>query len=136
MSTNQSATDPAGQLLDQLRSLLGEPGLREGPIDLGPEVRPVGTRQEGEVPHVLGDREVAPGFALLGDDGEELLGRERTMSTPVIEISPEVGRGWPAIGRRRFVVPAPLGPSTATLSPGETARSIPSFARWAPERPR
>ena len=50
----------------------------------------------------------------------------RASGRPSKSISPALGRTRPAIVRASVVLPAPLGPSTATTSPSPTVRSIPN----------
>src|SRR5713101_4950855 len=49
-------------------------------------------------------------------------------STPPMLSEPDVGRNVRLRMRKSVVLPAPLGPITATCSPGPTVREIPSTA--------
>src|SRR5258706_8563397 len=52
-------------------------------------------------------------------------------SSPAKRIRPESGRRLPASWLMKVVLPAPLGPMTAWVSPSSTSRSTPSVARSA-----
>src|SRR5918992_1336627 len=56
------------------------------------------------------------------------------MSSPAKRILPESGRSMPASWPMKVVLPAPLGPITAWVSPSRTSKSMPSLARSAPKR--
>src|SRR5438270_13987868 len=61
------------------------------------------------------------------------------MSSPPKTIRPASGRSSPASWPMKVVLPAPLGPITACVSPSRTSKSMPSLARSAPKlfvRPR
>ena len=47
-------------------------------------------------------------------------------------IRPEVGSSTPRIMLIVVVLPAPLGPMSPTISPGETEKETPSTARSGP----
>src|ERR671914_1209756 len=55
------------------------------------------------------------------------------MSSPAKRILPESGRSMPASWPMKVVLPAPLGPITACVSPSRTSKSMPSLARSAPK---
>src|SRR3954468_10985347 len=55
------------------------------------------------------------------------------MSSPAKTMWPESGRRLPASWLMKVVLPAPLGPMMACVSPSRTARSMPSVARSAPK---
>src|SRR2546430_16195152 len=54
------------------------------------------------------------------------------MSSPANRMVPAVGRRFPASWLMKVVLPAPLGPITACVSPSATWKSMPSLARSAP----
>src|SRR3954464_15479372 len=61
------------------------------------------------------------------------------MSSPAKTMRPASGRRLPASWLMKVVLPAPLGPITACVSPSRTSKSMPSVARSAPKllvRPR
>src|SRR5215469_6747362 len=53
-------------------------------------------------------------------------------SRPAKRIVPASGRLRPATQRSRVVLPQPLGPSSATISPSAMPRETPSSAKVAP----
>src|SRR5690349_17759324 len=55
------------------------------------------------------------------------------MSSPAKRIVPASGRRLPASCAMNVVLPAPLGPITACVSPSTTPKSMPSEARSAPK---
>src|ERR1700704_1637366 len=55
------------------------------------------------------------------------------MSSPRKRIRPESGRRLPASWPMNVVLPAPLGPMIAWVSPSSTSRSTPSVALSAPK---
>src|SRR3954462_10463673 len=55
------------------------------------------------------------------------------MSSPAKRMRPESGRRLPASWAMNVVLPAPLGPMIACVSPSATARLTPSVARSAPK---
>src|SRR5688572_8322936 len=57
----------------------------------------------------------------------------RVMSSPANEMRPASGRRLPASWPMKVVLPAPLGPITACVSPSATSKSMPSLARRAPK---
>src|SRR5438874_2381688 len=54
------------------------------------------------------------------------------MSSPAKTMRPASGRSSPASWPMKVVLPAPLGPITACISPSRTSKSMPSLARRAP----
>src|SRR2546423_9311098 len=54
------------------------------------------------------------------------------MSSPAKTMRPASGRRLPASWLMKVVLPAPLGPITACVSPSRTSKSMPSLARSAP----
>src|SRR4051812_35937083 len=59
-------------------------------------------------------------------------GLARSICSPAKRIAPRHGRSTPEIARLSVDFPAPLEPSTATISPGATARSTPRRISVAP----
>src|SRR5260221_5232754 len=57
----------------------------------------------------------------------------RVMSSPAKRMLPASGRRLPASWLMRVVLPAPLGPMTACVSPSPTSKPMPSLARRAPK---
>src|SRR4051812_39467026 len=55
------------------------------------------------------------------------------MSSPAKMMRPPSGRMLPASWPMKVVLPAPLGPMMAWVSPSRTSRSMPSVARSAPK---
>src|SRR3982751_5739678 len=55
------------------------------------------------------------------------------MSSPANAMRPASGRRLPASWLMKVVLPAPLGPMTAWVSPSLTSKSIASLARSAPK---
>src|SRR3954464_6336016 len=55
------------------------------------------------------------------------------MSSPAKVMRPPSGRMLPASWPMKVVLPAPLGPMMACVSPARTSRSMPSVARSAPK---
>src|SRR5262245_21532242 len=65
----------------------------------------------------------------------ERAGTDRSVtSAPAKRIRPASGRSSPASWATSVVLPAPLGPITAWISPGRTARATPSVATTPPNR--
>src|SRR5688572_4988543 len=57
----------------------------------------------------------------------------RVMSSPAKRTLPASGSRLPASWLMKVVLPAPLGPITACVSPSVTSKSMPSHARSAPK---
>ncbi len=57
-----------------------------------------------------------------------------SIARPAMTIRPEVGRWLPARQSNIVVLPAPLGPTSPTISPASTVKDIPSTATWPPKR--
>src|SRR5258706_1870696 len=57
----------------------------------------------------------------------------RVMSSPAKRMRPWSGRKLPASWLMRVVLPAPLGPMTACVSPSPTSKLMASLARRAPK---
>src|SRR5687767_10790531 len=57
----------------------------------------------------------------------------RVTSLPTKRTLPESGKRLPASWLMNVVLPAPLGPMTACVSPSRTSKSMPSHARNAPK---
>ena len=57
----------------------------------------------------------------------------RSIESPSNVMVPEVGRSRPAIAFSRVLFPAPLGPTTATISPSSISNVIPSTAGTPPK---
>src|SRR5262245_27411945 len=55
------------------------------------------------------------------------------MSSPAKRMLPASGSSMPASWLMKVVLPAPLGPMTACVSPSRTSKSMPSHARRAPK---
>src|ERR1700716_4310839 len=55
------------------------------------------------------------------------------MSSPAKRMRPASGRRFPASWLMKVVLPAPLGPMNACVSPSATWKSMPSLARSAPK---
>src|SRR2546427_9505956 len=55
------------------------------------------------------------------------------MSSPAKRMVPASGRMVPASWLMKVVLPAPLGPMSACVSPSATWKSMPSLARSAPK---
>src|SRR3954466_16367244 len=55
------------------------------------------------------------------------------MSSPAKAMRPASGRRLPASWPMNVVLPAPLGPITACVSPSTTSKSMPSLALSAPK---
>ncbi len=59
-------------------------------------------------------------------------GRAPVTSTPIMWMCPPVGESWPLIAASVVVFPAPFGPSSPTMAPGGTTRSIPRSTSMRP----
>ena len=59
-------------------------------------------------------------------------GRARSIGSAAKRIAPRHGRSTPEIARLSVDLPAPFEPSTATISPSFTARSMPRRISVAP----
>ena len=59
-------------------------------------------------------------------------GRARSIGAPPKRIAPRHGRSAPEMVRLSVDLPAPFEPSTATISPSFTARSMPRRISVAP----
>ena len=65
---------------------------------------------------------------------EILFGGSPVMSTPARTIDPEVGRRTPVRQLKKVLLPAPLGPMMARISPRATAKLTWSSAVSPPKR--
>ena len=123
--------DPLGLATGQLRGPL--PGERAGPVSPSTSSTPSGAGRATPI-SAISSR------TLRWSSGDPVCSMPPTQpactalagGTPKTEMVPWSGRVRPSIMSMVVVLPAPFGPSSATVSPGAMARSSDRTARAAP----
>ena len=113
---------PPGQTPDLLAGALLQAGLLEHRRDRRPRVGDA--LQAGEQPQVLGHRELRVERGLLWHPADA--GRAARLTLPAL------GRCAPASIDSSVVLPAPLGPITATISPARASKLTSRSATRSP----